>query len=349
MVCIFSMHILIVKLSSIGDVIHTMPAVAALRRTLPTARITWVVERIAAPLLLGSPGLDEVVVLDTRRWRRRWGTAATYQHLAICLAALRRHSVDVALDFQGLVKSAAVTWYSRATRRIGFATEALRERLGRWAYTEQVPVKQGEHVIRQNLRLVATLGVPMSETYEFLLPPLTVEHERVARQLTAQGVTGPFALLNPGGGWVTKRWPPANFGQLADLLWQQHGLASVVSYGPGEEPLAAAISAAAQHAPVVLFPTTLRDYLALAQRATVFVGGDTGPLHLAAAVGTPIVGLYGPTIAERNGPFAPQDRVIGLDLPCRVDCHRRTCRQHICMEIPVALVAQAVALRLCHA
>lgn len=340
------MHILIVKLSSIGDVVHTMPAVAALRRAFPAARLTWVVERVAAPLLLGAPGLDEVVVLDTRRWRRRWRAPDTYGQIADCMSALRRRPVDAALDFQGLVKSAVVTWCSRARRRIGFATEALRERLGRWAYTEQVAVHRSEHVIRQNLRLAAALGAPTPETYEFLLPPLDVEHERVAAQLTAHGVEGPFALLNPGGGWITKRWPPANFGRLADILWERHGLASVVSYGPGEEPLAAEIGATAQRAPVAAFPTTLREYLALARRATVFIGGDTGPLHLAAAVGTPIVGLYGPTAAERNGPFAPHDKVVGLDLDCRVDCHRRTCRRHVCMDMPAALVAHAVAVRL---
>ncbi|MCS7080724.1 MAG: lipopolysaccharide heptosyltransferase I [Chloracidobacterium sp.] len=340
------MHILIVKLSSIGDVVHAMPAVAALRRAFPAARLTWVVERVAAPLVLDAPGLDEVVVLDTRRWRRRWRARETYVQLATCLTALRRRPVDAALDFQGLMKSAVVTWCSRAQRRIGFATEALRERLGRWAYTEQVPVERGEHVIRRNLRLAAALGAPVPETYEFLLPSLEVERERVAAQLAAHGVTGAFALLNPGGGWVTKRWPPANFGRLAEVLWMRHGLASVVSYGPGEEPLAQEVCATAQRAPIASFPTTLREYLALAQRAAVFVGGDTGPLHLAAAAGTPIVGLYGPTAAERNGPFSPHDRVVGLDLSCRMDCHRRTCRRHICMDISVAVVAEAVEARL---
>ncbi|OYT71140.1 MAG: lipopolysaccharide heptosyltransferase I [Chloracidobacterium sp. CP2_5A] len=340
------MHILIVKLSSIGDVVHAMPAVAALRRAFPAARLTWAVERLAAPLLLGAPGLDDVVVLDTRRWRRQWRAWDTYRQVAASLAQLRAFPVDVALDFQGLMKSAAVAWYSRARRRIGFATEALREKPGRFAYTEQVAVDRREHVIQSNLRLAATLGAPLPETYEFWLPPLEAEQARIAGQLAAHGVAGAFALLNPGGGWVTKRWPPADFGRLADILWQRHGLASVVSYGPGEEPLAKAIRDATQRAPVASFPTTLREYLALAKRATVFVGGDTGPLHLAAAAGTPIVGLYGPTAAERNGPFSRHDQVVGLDLPCRADCHRRTCQQHICMTMSVALVAQAVEARL---
>ncbi|MFQ3640398.1 MAG: lipopolysaccharide heptosyltransferase I [Chloracidobacterium sp.] len=340
------MHILVVKLSSIGDVVHAMPAVAALRHAFPSARLTWVVEQGAAPLLLGAPGLDEVIVLDTRRWRRQWRAPEVYRQITACLAQLRQPAVDVALDFQGLMKSAVVAWCAGARRRIGFATEALREAMSRFAYTEQVAVNRREHVILANLRLVAALGVPRPETYEFLLPPLADESARVAAQLIAQGVTGRFVLLNPGGGWVTKRWPPADFGQLADVLWERYQLASVVSYGPGEEPLVSEIRAVARCAPVVSFPTTLREYLALAQRAAVFVGGDTGPLHLAAAVGTPIVGLYGPTAAERNGPFAPDDQVVGLDLPCRVDCHRRTCQQHVCMNIAVQRVAQAVEARL---
>jgi len=168
----------------------------------------------------------------------------------------------------------------------------------------------------------------------------------VAGQLSRHGITGRFALLNPGGGWVTKRWPAANFGHLAELLWRQHGLASVVTYGPGEASLVEQVQAVVREAPVVSFPTNLREYLALARRATVFVGGDTGPLHLAAAVGTPIVGLYGPTSAERNGPFAAADKVVGLDVACRTDCYRRTCQQHICMDIAISLVAQAVGDRL---
>jgi heptosyltransferase-1 len=339
-------HFLIVKLSSIGDVVHAMPAVAALRRAFPTARLTWVVERVAAPLLLGAPGLDEVIVLDTRGWRRQWHRWEVLRQAAACLSRLRRYPVDVALDFQGLMKSAAVAWYSRARRRIGFATDALREPPGRLAYTEQVAVSPSEHVIRANLRLVEALGVAPPETYEFWLPPLEDEAAYVAGQLSRQGITGRFALLNPGGGWVTKRWPAANFGYLAELLWRQHGLASVVTYGPGETSLVAQVQAVVRAAPVASFPTNLREYLALARRATVFVGGDTGPLHLAAAVGTPIVGLYGPTSAERNGPFAPADRVVGLDAACRTDCYRRTCQQHICMDISVSLVAQAVGDRL---
>lgn len=340
------MHFLIVKLSSIGDVVHAMPAVAALRRAFPTARLTWVVERVAAPLLLGAPGLDEVIVLDTRGWRRQWYRREVFRQAADCLARLRRHPVDVALDFQGLMKSAAVAWYSRARRRIGFATDALREPPGRLAYTEQVTVSPSEHVIRANLRLVEALGVAPPETYEFWLPPLEDEAAYVAGQLSRHGITGRFALLNPGGGWVTKRWPAANFGHLAELLWRQHGLASVVTYGPGEASLVEQVQAVVREAPVVSFPTNLREYLALAQRATVFVGGDTGPLHLAAAVGTPIVGLYGPTSAERNGPFAAADKVVGLDVACRTDCYRRTCQQHICMDIAISLVAQAVGDRL---
>ncbi|QUV77723.1 glycosyltransferase family 9 protein [Chloracidobacterium thermophilum] len=267
---------MIVKLSSIGDVVHAMPAVAALRRAFPTARLTWVVERVAAPLLLGAPGLDEVIVLDTRGWRRQWYRREVFRQAADCLARLRRHPVDVALDFQGLMKSAAVAWYSRARRRIGFATDALREPPGRLAYTEQVTVSPSEHVIRANLRLVEALGVAPPETYEFWLPPLEDEAAYVAGQLSRQGITGRFALLNPGGGWVTKRWPAANFGHLAELLWRQHGLASVVTYGPGEASLVEQVQAVVREAPVVSFPTNLREYLALAQRATVFVGGTRG-------------------------------------------------------------------------
>lgn len=341
------MRILIVKLSSIGDVVHAMPAAAALRRAFPDAHMTWAVERVAAPLLVGSPMLDDVVVLDTRRWRRTLRSAATWRAAAASVRALRRR-FDLAFDFQGLLKSAAIMRLSGAAVRIGFATDVLREPASRFAYTRQVAVAAAEHVIRKNLRLAAAGGAAAPERYEFPFPPLDEPAAAVARRLESLGAER-FVILNPGGGWVTKLWPAERFAALADIVWDRFGLASVVTCGPGEEALAQAITSGARTGRAAYVPTTLLEFVALARRARLFVGGDTGPLHLAAAAGAPIVGVYGPTEPERNGPFAPQDRTVGRDIPCRVNCHRRTCNQHICMEIPVESVAQAVALRLSQA
>ncbi|HKP13714.1 MAG TPA: glycosyltransferase family 9 protein, partial [Blastocatellia bacterium] len=149
-----------------------------------------------------------------------------------------------------------------------------------------------------------------------------------------------------GGGWRTKLWPAERFGELADHLHEQHGLISYVTFGPGEEGLAQRVAESARSGAAQVIASTLKQFVALSRRAALFVGGDTGPLHLAAAAGAPVVGIYGPTSPERNGPFDPRDITVGRDLWCRADCHRRRCSHWECMDIPLSAVARAAAIRL---
>ncbi len=337
------MHILIVKLSSIGDVVHALPAAAALRASFPEARLTWVVERIAAPLLIGSPILDEVIVLDTRGWRKRLSDGNTWASIRKQIKELRQFPVDVALDFQGLFKSAGVGILAGATQRIGFSSNALREPACRFGYTRQIQVDNAHHVIENNLALATAIGAEMPVRYEFPFPALDEETATIRTQLERHDIDQ-FVILNPGGGWVTKLWPAAEYGRLANEIWKRFRVKSIVTCGPGEEKMAETITAASRHA--VYFPTSLREFIALVRQAELFVGSDTGPLHLAAACRTPIVGIYGPTAPERNGPFNLNDRTIGLNIPCRLNCHRRTCNNHICMNIPLESVLQAVENRI---
>ncbi len=225
------MHVLVVKLSAIGDVVHALPAVAALRREVSDVRVTWVVERAAAAILRGSPAIDRLVEIDTRMWRRRLLRRDTRRSLIDRLSMLRAEPVDVALDFQGLLKSGLVAFASGAARRIGYATDALREPASRAFLNEQVMVDDGGHVIEKNLALVRHLGVEARGDYEF---PIAVP-ESLARDLEARLPTERFAILNPGGGWETKLWPAERFGELAESLWERHGLVSLVTYGPREE------------------------------------------------------------------------------------------------------------------
>ncbi|HEX8290542.1 MAG TPA: glycosyltransferase family 9 protein, partial [Pyrinomonadaceae bacterium] len=156
-----------------------------------------------------------------------------------------------------------------------------------------------------------------------------------------------FTILNPGGGWPTKLWEAARFGELADALLVRHGLRSVVTYGPGERELAGRIVAASRTGAASAASPTLKGFYALARRAAVYVGGDTGPTHLAVAAGTPVVGLFGPTEWWRNGSPREQDICVErTDIGCRADCHRRACSQWVCMEIGVEQVATAVGERL---
>jgi lipopolysaccharide heptosyltransferase I len=359
------MRILIIKLSSIGDVVHTLPAAAALRRSFPQARIAWVVERRASTILEGSPVIDVLIELDLRGWRNRLLDPAARKDMRVQLAKIRKdfsngEGVDAAIDFQGLIKSGFIAFASGAARRFGFETADLRESASRFFLTEQVATAHINRVIDKNLALACAAAAALRgaskpqnrllepilwhDSYEFPIA-VSVEDERYVDSATG-GVGERFAIINPGGGWKTKLWPAERYAQIADWLWEQMGMASFVTYGPGEEELARAVVRASRSGAVREFASTLKQFVALARRAALFVGADTGPLHLAAACGTPIVGLYGPTSSERNGPFDRRDLTVERDLWCRADCHRRSCWHWECMEIAVSDVQRAISLRL---
>ena len=356
------MRILIIKLSSIGDVVHTLPAAALLRRALPDARIAWVVERGAGAILEGSPVIDELITLDTRAWRKDFLSASTARDARVGLSRLRQSPelngagrADLAIDFQGLIKSGVIAFASRATRRLGFQTSDLREPASKLFLTEQAPTSTFKHVIDKNLSLArAAIATSVTartfddglsnEAYEF---PIAVspDDERYVREII-EIQEGPFAIINPGGGWPTKLWPSEHYAKLVDWLWGDCALKSLVTYGPGEEALAHRVVSSARSGAARTVESTLKQFVALARSAALFVGGDTGPLHLAAASATPIVGLYGPTSPERNGPFDPRDVAVGRELWCRAACHRRSCWHWECMDIPVSDVRRAVLNRL---
>ncbi len=342
------MRLLIVKLGSIGDIIHTLPALAAAREGLGAgAEISWVVERAAAEILRDNPLVDRLIVIDTKALRRWPVSGETLSATRRQLRRLRASAFDLTIDFQGLVKSAFIARLSGAPRRYGFAREQLREPASRLLLTDTVAVPARTHVIRKNLALVAgALGVEVSnDAADFSFPiHIDIEHEREAA--ATHTVHDQFVILNPGGNWPTKLWDAQRFGALADEVYARLGLRSLVTYGPGEEALAAIIERTSQTGAARAVSLSLRGFYALARRARVYVGGDTGPTHLAIAAGAPIVGLFGPTEWWRNG--SPRDDDICVertDINCRADCHRRACSQWICMDIEVERVFAAIAER----
>ena len=295
------MKALVVRLSSIGDVVHALPAAAALRAH--GWEVGWVVEPAARPLLESYPLLTHLTpVPSARRFRIRPAREA--------VAALRAHGYDVALDFQGLWKSAAWARLSGARRVIGWSRRWRREPMSAVLAGERVELPPTiTHVIDENLALLRPLGIDAVGRRWFALPRPGAEAYGVGSALAQMGVAEDgLVVLNPGGGWPEKLWPAESFGALARLL-RDRGLRPVVSWGPGEEPLADRVVAASGGAAVRCFPTTLLGFVELARRARLLVAGDTGPLHLACAVGTPVVALFGPTDPARNGPFSPEDGV----------------------------------------
>ena len=343
------MRILIVKLGSIGDIVHTLPALAAMRRALPRAEISWVVERRAAEILRDNPFVDRLIEIDTKALRRWPVSGETLLAPRQQLRRLRASAFDLALDFQGLLKSALITRLSGAARCYGFAREHLREPASRFLLTKTFPVSTRAHVIRKNLSLAsAALGIAVPKDASEFEFPLSVSRE-CAREAerAARAAGGPFAILNPGGGWPTKLWSAGRFGALADELWRRFQLRSLVTFGPGEQELAETVVRHSQTNAAQIASLSLKGYVALARRASVYVGGDTGPTHLAIAAGAPVVGLFGPTEWWRNGSPRTEDICVERqDISCRVDCHRRACSQWVCMDIEVERVLSAVEERL---
>ncbi|MCA1816897.1 MAG: lipopolysaccharide heptosyltransferase I [Acidobacteria bacterium] len=343
------MRVLFVKLGSIGDVVHTLPALAAVRRALPEAKVSWVVERGAAEILRDNPLLESAIVVDTKALRRAPVSGETLSATRRQLRRLRASAFDSALDFQGLLKSATIARLSGATRTYGFAREHLREPASRYLLHETVHAPARTNVIHKNLALVAgALGITVPEDADDFEFPIATgdEHEREAAAVASRA-QGQFAILNPGGGWVTKLWGAERYGALADALFERHGLRSLVTFGPGEEELASRVADTSRLGAAEPTGLSLKGFYALARRAAVYVGGDTGPTHLAVAAGAPVVGIYGPTEWWRNGSPRADDIEVGrTDISCRVDCHRRACSQWVCMEIGVGRAADAVGERL---
>lgn len=340
------MRILIVKLGSIGDIIHTLPSLAAIRRAMPEANISWVVEESVAEMLRGNPLIDNLIEVDTKSMRGGMVIEEILLGIGKQLRDLRKIGFDISIDFQGLWKSAAIAKFSGAKRRWGFSRDGLREPSSRILLTDIVEVPTRINVIRKNLALASgALGFSLIDEIEFPVAT-TREHVAEAEAIIARA-NGDFAILNPGGGWVTKLWHPENFGHLADRLWEEKRLVSVVATGPRETELAQAIAANSNSSRTILEQPSLKGFYELAKKAKVYVGGDTGPTHIAIAAGAPVVGIFGPTEWWRNGSPNPDDVVVErTDINCRVDCHRRTCGKWICMDIDAEIVFDAVSTRL---
>ena len=324
---------LLVRLGALGDIVHAIPVAAALRRAYPSARIDWLVSAKHRPLLDLVPVIDRRLVVSS---------------VLGAIPELRRGRYDAAIDVQGLIKSAALARASGAARVVGFASRHLRERLARLVYTDAYDPggpasfdrENSRHIVRWNLGLLEPLGIAAASP-EF---PIDTVTSSVARDVAA---AGPYALINPGASWPNKRWPAARFGAVAGTLASAHGLRAVVVWGPGEEPLARDVVAASNGGAVMAPATSIADLVALCRGARLMVSGDTGPLQLAAALGTPLVALYGPTRPARNGPWAPADITLSRDAVCQCVHQRRCTRQTMCLlDIEVDEAARAIGRRL---
>ena len=329
-------RILIVRMSALGDIVHALPVLAALRRAWPDAQVDWIVDEAYASILSLAEGLHQRVVVRGKG-PGAMGYLSAVRHL-------RAQKYDAALDLQGLIKSAVWAKLSGAARVIGFDRAHLREPMSALFYTETVVPFDAPHVIQKNLSILKAFDLAPGP----LELPLHPEAD-MATTTALAAVGGPrhYVVLNPGAAWPNKRWPADRFGALAAELHAHTRLRSLVTWGPNEKALAEAVVSASGGAAGLAPPTAIADLAVIMRDAALVVSGDTGPLHIAAAMATPLVGLYGPTWPERNGPWNPDDEVISRAGGC-VCHHKRQClRGAPCInEIAVSEVLAAAERRL---
>jgi heptosyltransferase-1 len=327
---------LVVRLGSLGDIIHTFPAVAALRESFPAADIVWLTHPRWA-FLVGTSGLaTEVWTVETR----------ALASLREMIRRLRQSSFSAAIDYQGLWKSAMLPFFGAVSKRIGFSSATVREFGVPLLYTDHVKTTKA-HIAEQNGDLSLRAGAQRDTATVSLHIPAQ-DQAAVCTRLRAQGLDR-YIVLSPGGGWRSKCWPPERFGALCSKLSESLGLRSILNAGPGDDDLVAAVVRASGDAAPVVYRGSLGELMALLRGAACAVAGDTGPLHLAAALGTPLVALFGPTDPARNGPYqvgeppASEHKNIVLRVPGVRTTHARGEQPHPSMlAITVDQVFEAV-------
>jgi len=302
------LRVLVMRLSAMGDILHALPAVTALREAHPEWHIGWAVEPQWKPLLAAEgavergpamPLVDRVHIVPARKWVRSLLSPATAREVQQVRRELREQRYDICIDLQGAFRSAWIATWARAKRLIG--EDAPRERIARWFFTERVKTR-GVHMIEQAIEVMnAAAGDELPARLPLL--PSGPDAERRADQLAV-----PFVFLNPGAGWGAKRWPVDRYAEVAKRL-RNAGFRVLVNAGPGEESLADQIARLSDGAadPV---QSSITELIAITRRAALVIGGDTGPVHLASALDRPVVGIFGPTDPARNGPFGGSFRVL---------------------------------------
>ena len=323
------MKILIVKLGAVGDVVHTLPALHSLRKSFPHAFIAWAVERKSMDVITGNPDLDEVIIFERKELQKifkRDGLFAAYRFFREFATKLKSYDFNLAIDFQTLFKSGIITYSSGAKRRIGFDKWREVNRL----FTNERVKAVSRHTVDKYLELVDSAGgkpdaspvkIACSSENASYVDGFLNEKKLAER---------PWVAINPGASWTSKLWPVERFAALCDIL-EESAIPVVVVWGPGEEPLVDAIAGATRSRPTVAPPTTIKQLACLLERSSLYIGGDTGPMHMAVAMGTPVVGIFGPSDPDRNGPYGEGHVVLQSEIDC-IKCWKKRCSSMECMN-----------------
>lgn len=302
-------RLLIVRLSAMGDVLHALPAAGALRAAMPQTQFGWLVEERWAELVRRAsvripggrvPLVDHVQTVNFKQWRQALASMFTWQQMRAMIGSVRAGCYDVAIDFQGAARSAILARLSRAASIYGFAEP--RENVASMFYTTAIVTKE-KHVIAQNLALASAVA-------QHPLSAAAIEFScQVSPGISPTTSAPAYVILNPGAGWGAKKWPAERYGEVARRLSGERELRCFINTGPGEDDLARTAEVASQGAaqPISCSPGELIDVV---RNAALMIGGDTGPMHLAAAMGVPVVAIFGPTDPARTGPFGTRNIVL---------------------------------------
>jgi len=340
-------RILIVKLGAVGDVIHALPVLETLRARFPQAHIGWAVEEAAQPVLEGNPALSEVIRLERKKLRATGGLA----YFRRWLQALRERRFDTVLDPHNLFKSGLIAYASGASLRVGF--KKFRE--GNFLFMNRRirPAVRCRHAVEKYLSLLEPLGIPESQwAFRFPLSWGPRDEEFIdpfwMREGFGRGGGKPEGIVavNPGASWPSKQWMPERYAQVADRLVKDHGIRVLILWGPGEHPLAERIARAMSGKPVIAPETNLKQLMALIKRCRLLITGDTGPLHIAAALGVPTVALFGPSDPVRNGPYGPGHAIVRSLIPPATHWQNKEIGDQWMKTIPVETVVEAAMKQL---
>ncbi len=351
------MNILIVKLSAIGDVIHTLPALNAIRKQYPSAHITWLVEEAAHALVQGHEALDRVLVSKRKRWIKSLFSPKSpfhekmesFRQACHFIKQLRNTPYDLVLDFQALLKSGVLIGLSRGKHKAGFDRGMEHMEHSYLFLNKRIPpVAMDNHAILRSMMLLDALGIK-TDKIEYKLPLQDQDRKKTDDLLARHGITknskNPLVAVSPVAKWETKLWTNPKFAVLADKLIEQYNARLVFTGGPEDWPTVQDIMSLMKSQAVSLAgKTTLKMLAALFEKTDFVISTDTGPMHLAAAVGTPVAALFGPTAPWRTGPFGNNHQIIRAELECS-PCFKRQCGTMDCMrQISVQQVLEGVKL-----
>tara|TARA_B100000686_G_scaffold348528_1_gene439795 strand:- start:516 stop:1568 length:1053 start_codon:yes stop_codon:yes gene_type:complete len=326
-------NILILKLGSLGDIVHALPVARTLRTNFPEARISWLVEDGAKDILYQNPDLDELIVVRLKYWRKNLNQSS-FHEAGTAVRELRSKKFDTVLDLQGLIKSGVLSALSGSPRRIGFHRKDCREWLNVFFTNDRASyLGNNNHIVEKNLALLKQLGIS-NYNYEFPISVQEESEEYIEKFfLSHPQINEKFIVaVNPGAGFISKRWSLKRFSKVADRISSELDCNILLTWGPGEEDQIEAISNNMTQPHWIAPTTTVQQSLALYKRLKLFIGCDTGPLHLCSALETPTISIFGPTDPARNGAYGKGHQAMFKVLPCSF-CHKRVCpTQNECMD-----------------